>query len=202
MNKKEALEEYLGEPVKEYDYEEYGLSTFETESNEVYVVGTYDECLYAAKKEIENIFDDVGFEAYSDEFKNQILEYHDYINWDKADELYKEDLEEVTNNMTSEELAEELGKEDYEKAWENYFYEDLVDEYVNKMIDNWADAIEYFEDMLGSDKTLEFLANNDALDLDEMYDSVIASDGIANSLARYDGKEIALSGDLFAYRVE
>ena len=72
----------------------------------------------------------------------------------------------------------------------------LVDIYLDG-IDNYADE---FRSIYGDNEFLTAIKKRDLVDLDKVVEEAIDVDGIAHFIARYDGEEIELNDDLFAYR--
>ena len=177
----EKLAEYLEEPVENFK-EGYGENIVEnTETGEEYFVGTYDESYEAARQDIEDVFDDLGLEAFTPWFQTWILD-------NAFDEDYFEDF-----------LEEER----------DYFTNTEPDEESLKIIDQYEDnPIAYFKEYLFDEKTFNEMLKDaikkdkDLLDMEVVVDKAIEEDGIAHFIARYDGEEIELDDDLFAYRID
>ena len=54
----------------------------------------------------------------------------------------------------------------------------------------------------GLDEVTRFAKENNAIDWDAVYDDVIDTDGIAHFVASYDGEELELDDDFYAYRID
>ena len=78
--------------------------------------------------------------------------------------------------------------EDINADFDDFEYSD-IDEYISNFGEKASDAFSY-----------DFVRAY--VNLDELGEFVVDTDGIANSLARYDGIEVELPNDLYAYRVD
>ena len=112
-------------------------------------------------------------DAYRDEDK---IDWLQKWNWPGVDE---------------ESLCEDLGDDpsDYEEG-ETIYKPSSISEYLDNM--GFSQASNAF--------SWDFLRAY--VDLDELGEFVVDTDGIANGLARYDGIEVELPNDLYAYRVD
>ena len=77
--------------------------------------------------------------------------------------------------------------EDINADFDDFEYDD-IDEYISDFGAKASEAFSY-----------DFVKAY--IDMRELGEFVVDGDGIANGLARYDGKEIDLGNDLLAYRV-
>ena len=158
-----------------------------------YKILTDDEAEEEFKSYQENFFDDIGLSGYSKSFQYWIKEnaldrsYFDDIVRESM-ESYIEDIKYDGEDRLSEEM-EDAGVETEE-------------EYLEYLIDNAGDSIEYFEDNFGSDYLDETLEKNPWLiDLDKVIEEIKSWDG-RGCLAYYDDVELELDNDYFAYRVD
>ena len=78
--------------------------------------------------------------------------------------------------------------EDINADFDDFEYSD-IDEYISNFGEKASDAFSY-----------DFVRAY--VNLDELGEFVVDTDGIANSLARYDGIAVELPNDLYAYRVD
>ena len=77
--------------------------------------------------------------------------------------------------------------EDINADFDDFEYDD-IDEYISDFGEKASEVFSY-----------DFVKSY--IDMRELGEFVVDNDGIANGLARYDGKEIDLGNDLLAYRV-
>ena len=74
--------------------------------------------------------------------------------------------------------------------------------YLEYLIDNAGDSVEYIVDNFGEDYLDDILKNNPWLiDLDAVIEEIKSWDG-RGCLAYYDGEELELDNDYFAYRID
>lgn len=175
--KKSKLADYLG--VDEEEVQTLSDDRFEVDEAE-YLVCDEDEAYNYASEDIQNTFDDLGLDSFSEEFREYIFIY--YLDKDWIEDVIKEDL----YNMFEDD-------EDIPS--------DKIDEYVNNRFDEIDDPIEYLIDEYGYEFLNNLIYDNPGiLDMKKVIDACIDTDGIAHFIAYYDGKEIDLGDGLFAYR--
>ena len=141
----------------------------------------------------KNFFDDIGFSGYSESFKYWIKE--NALDKDYFDDIVRESMEMYIEDIKYE--GEDRLLEEMEDAGV-----ETEEEYLEYLIDNAGDSIEYFEDNFGSDYLDETLEKNPWLiDLDKVIEEIKSWDG-RGCLAYYDGEELELDNDYFAYRID
>lgn len=189
-----------------YDYTD---NLFETEDGEEYLVVTEEEAYEAAKDDIINFIDDLGIGGFTPGFQDWILEnavdtdfLYDYVREDYDNYVY--DIEDEPDDEYGTRLAAEcvenglVSEEDFEDG-EYVGDEDLGELLVTYLVDQVDDYREWFVSNFGKDELNRVLQDAN-LDYDAIVDECISWDGIAHFIARYDGEEIELENDLFAYR--
>lgn len=189
-----------------YDYTD---NLFETEDGEEYLVVTEEEAYEAAKDDIINFIDDLGIGGFTPGFQDWILEnavdtdfLYDYAREDYDNYVY--DIEDEPDDEYGTRLAAEcvenglVSEEDFEDG-EYVGDEDLGELLVTYLVDQVDDYREWFVSNFGKDELNRVLQDAN-LDYDAIVDECISWDGIAHFIARYDGEEIELENDLFAYR--
>ena len=107
-----------------------------------------------------------------------------WINLEKVIDRFEEEIQEIQENPDGD------------------FPDDLVERTAQERLDEVRpDVIGYLEDMgVDINEVIE-----DFIDLDELIDEVISSDGRSHNLATYDGdeEEVTIDGeDYFVYRIE
>lgn len=158
-----------------------------------YKILTDDEAEEEFASYQKDLFDDMGLSGFFISFQTWIKEnaldkdyFDDFVR--KSMEMYIEDVK----YEGEERLAEEMEDADVETE----------EEYLEYLIDNAGDSIEYFEDNFGGDYLDEILQNNPWLiDLDKVIEEIKSWDG-RGCLAYYDGEELELDNDYFAYRID
>lgn len=214
-----ALAEYLGIDTSEisntYDYE------YETPEGD-YLVVTEDEAEELAKEDIRNLFDELGLESFTSSFRDWIIMnaldnewFEDAVR--ESYEAYVEDIEDEASSMGYENrLIEEmhdhqvLSDDDFEidedgepnlgELKEGIDIDDLKEEFIDLLVENAGNAVDYCGDNFGWDWVAEMASQHNLIDLEEVVDQCIYEDGIAHFIARYDGEEIELENGLYAYR--
>ena len=178
--KKSKLADYLG--VDEEEIEEVDENHFNFEDAE-YLVCTSDEAYNYASEDIQNTFDDLGLDAFTQGFQNFIIDNCMDLDW--FEDLVKEDIE---YNVNDNEEYEHLSSEER-------------DELIDKLYDDVDDLVSYISDHYGRDYLNELIQDNPGcIDMNKVIDACIDEDGIAHFISYYDGEEIELGDDLFAYR--
>lgn len=192
-------------------------------SGEEYLVVDEDEAYELAKQDIESLVDDIGLDSFTLSFREWI--YNNAVDRDwfedalrESQEYYVNDIEEETYgqdkfaNRLIEELYEngfltdadfsldENGELDYMTLMPEVDLDQLKEEYVDYLVENAGDPIEYYVDNFGSDSFTQVCEQNMLIDWDKVADECIDVDGVAHFLARYDGIEHDLGDGLFAYR--
>lgn len=218
--RRKALADYLGIDIE--DVEVAGDGEFETPEGD-YLVLTEDEAYDRALDDIQATIEDMGLSAFTDEFRDYILnnlldDYHIKEEVIVKDyESYAEEIEQESSDKFENRLIEELYEngflhdgdfEDGEDGKDYYRLKPSVD-LEDKKYDyaKWLaeDVIVYdwLYDTFGGDEEAmaRWLDENGYIDWDEVKEQCIRADGVAHFIAYYDGKEIELEGDLYAYRI-
>lgn len=202
MDKKEALEKYLGVEVTENDY-----GSFETEDGEEWRVYDEDEANQAVKEDIENFIDGVGITGFTPEFRDWI--YENAIDEDFFYDAVKEDIESYVYDISddTERMLEEAKQFDLlgEDATEEDLYDGIDEDLVEKMLDDIDDYADYIKSNFGDGFFNDFVNKNASIDTDAVAEEAIDWDGRGHYLAGYDGKEIELDDgngyiEYYAYR--
>lgn len=166
-----SLEKYFNKPMKQSEWDE---NVYETDDGEEYLVATEDQAYEYAKDEIKNVWDDLGLESFTDNFREWILENA------------------VDQDFVNQVLDEEI---DY---YEGEGEDDMV-EYI-KEVKEKGTGLDYLKELYGDRDFSKWLEEHDAIDLDKVADEAISWDGVAHFISSYDGKEHDLGNGLYAYR--
>ena len=157
-----------------------------------YKVLTDEEAEEKFKSYQEDLFDDMGLSGYSESFQTWIKE--NALDKDYFDDIVRVDCEDYIEDIKydgEDRLLEEMKNVDVETE----------EEYLEYLIDNAGDSIEYIKNNFGSYYLDEILQNQPWLiDLDTVIEEIKSWDG-RGCLAYYDGEELELDNDYFAYRV-
>lgn len=194
---------------------------FETPEGDYYVV-TEEEAEELAKEDIRSLYDDLGLDSFTDYFRDWIIMNALDNDWfeeavRESMEYYVEDIEDEASSMGYENrLIEEmhdhqvLSDDDFEidedgepnlrELKEGIDIDDLKEEYIDLLVENAGNAVDYCGDNYGWDWVADMASQNNLIDFEEVVDQCIYEDGIAHFIARYDGEEIELENGLYAYR--
>lgn len=192
-DKRKALANYLDVDVEDV-VQTYDENNFEVQSTgEEYIVADYDTAYDLAEQDVINTIDDLGIDAFTPYFQEWIMDYAVKEDWFKdalaeSQRYYYEDMDE-------DEFIEVCKENNISPDDENAI-DELVDIYLDG-IDDYADE---FRSAYGDSEFSTAVKENDLIDLDKVVEEAISVDGIAHFIAGYDGEEIELNDDLFAYR--
>ena len=158
-----------------------------------YKVLTDDEAEEKFKSYQENLFDDMGLNGYSESFQAWIKE--NALDKDYFDDIVRESMEMYIEDVKYEDeerLLEEIKDAEVETE----------EEYLEYLIDEAGDSIEYVTDNFGQDY-LDYILQNKPwlIDLDTVIEEIKSWDG-RGCIACYDGEELELDNDYFAYRID
>lgn len=196
--RKKALAEYLDIYIEDVEDSSYNDSIFETSYGD-YLVCTYDEAYELAVEDIKGCMDELGFDCFTESFREHIVDaYVDKKNL--ADIVYYDLYFGLFDDLSEDELKDYCEYLDVLYEGEDTIKDDLVSSYMEKYgYDD--DPVEYYRDFMTEKELYMFLQDNGYLDEDGICDEAIEFDGIAHFIASYDGEEIELNDDLYAYRV-
>lgn len=218
--RRKALADYLGIDVE--DVEVAGGHEFDTPEGD-YLVLTEDEAYDRALEDIQGTIDEMGLDAFTENFRDYILnnlldDYHIkeeaivqyYVDY--AEDIEHEPSDEFGNRLIEElyehEILTDDDFEDGEDGKDHYMLKPSVD--LEEKVYEYAQTLsedvivsDWLYDTFGDDveRMSEWLSENGYIDWDEVKRQCIRDDGEAHFIASYDGNEIDLEGDLHAYRI-
>lgn len=213
------LAEYLGVDPSTISQSSYDDKEYETEDGEEYLVLTYDEAQDYARQDIENLVDDIGFEAFSPSFVDWIMwnavEEDAFEEWqEEGNRSYCQDIASESSRGFANRLVEEcydenlISDDDFavsEEDGEPNYEECLIDE--DELVDRYTDylcsresSVDYLRGIYGDRDLADIVIRENAIDMDVVVDECISMDGLAHFIARYDGDEIDLGNGYYAYR--
>lgn len=145
------------------------------------------------------IMEHVDAEDAEDRFR----EMYNKQNTGYVNDIENEDNEEFTNRLASEMYERDIIT--YEEATdEDFNLEDQKETMVNKMTDesiNEGDyGFEYYKYNFSKEQAFELLKDWNIIDSKSLAESVVTSDGIANTLSGYDGRQVNLDNGMVMYR--
>ena len=184
-----------------------------------YWVGTYDEAYDEAVEEVRQILDDMGLEALSENFREYVVrncvDTSEIENWQRdSNYYYIEDIEEESDSefgnrliqemydegiLTDEDFEEFDGEIDYTTLKEGVDLEAKKEEFLDNLCDR-EDPMDWLEGMYSESEIGKVLEDNGAIDFDAIAQECVDTDGIAHTLASYDGNEIELDDGFYAYK--
>lgn len=215
IEKRDALAEYLGEEG-EIRYMDNDL--FVLPMGGSYLVYTDEEADKAAKDYVSELIDDMGISAFSPEFQNEILTNgSEYVDEDWFEDGQKEYYETYVQDIESEygkyanrlidELVEEgiLSEDDLDengKPNSDIDMDEKKEEYVDHLCNQsgYDSAVDWYIDMVGTDDFSQVAKEHGLFDYDAIAEEVIRLDGRGHLLAPWDGDELELSNDFYAYK--
>lgn len=146
----------------------------------------------------ENLIDDLGINSFSDFGQKYILENFTDTEWfDEArKESYESYIEDIKQESASdtEKFSSRLEEELYEADCEN------EEEYLERLCDDEG-SVTWFKFNFGDDDFKAVVKENDLVNWEGVIEWVKEVDG-RGCLAYYDGEELELENDYYAYRVE
>lgn len=191
MKKIIGLLEYLG-------YEEVDEITITDDETieidgEKYLVLSDDEADKYFEDCQRGLFDEMGLQSYSESFQCWIKE--NALDKDYFDDIVREDFENYIEDIKYD------GEDRLLEEMENAGVE-TEEEFLEYLIDNAGDSIEYVTDNFGNDY-LDTLLNHNPwiIDLDVIIEEIKSWDG-RGTLANYDCEEMDLDNDYYAYRMK
>lgn len=221
FSEEEILEMINNDGVSTYSGDAYGYGDWvQIGDMDFYVFDNYDDAYDAAKKDVEELFDDIGFEGFN-------LNMSDYVDADWCYDALKESFEfyvdDIANEISYEydnRLVEEcydnglIDDEDFETDEDGEIdytsctvdEDDLKERYIEWWENNNTveDAIDEFIAQYGEDE-LNYAYKNGSLniDVDRLAEDCVDIDGIAHFISGYDGyeHEVDIDGvDYYVYR--
>lgn len=213
-----TLDDAIAEVATAFQVETQSWSNnyFECNDSEYYVFDDYDEAEEAAKQYVIDLIDDIGYSG--------INGWEDFVDEDifeqamqESNEFYCDDIAYESSSIYESRLVEEcydaglIDDDDFEtdEDGDPNYEECLVDEddlkekLAQYMTDNsgYSYASQWYMDNFGEEDFNEFVKRNNAVDIDELAEYVVRTDGVENSLARYDGRENTYEFDGTTYYI-
>ena len=199
-----------------YVSEGYTDNLYECDEMEFFVFDDWDEANQAAVDDVEHFIEDEHgvkyINGYEDYIDDDAAEFWDTMN--ESNRSYCEDIE--------DEYDDEYGTRLVRECWEANIIsdsdiytdadgevkcsvdtDDLIDLLKSEMNNSWNHPGDWMRDNFGEDEYIRFAEKHDLFDVRELAEYVVRSDGVANTLARYDGYEYRYEfdgTDYFIYR--
>lgn len=214
--RKKALAKYLRVEPGDLVVSDWDSNLF-INGDEEYLVLTEDETYDYIKEYTENLMDELGLDSFIPSFQDWIIDYAidefdfneyyseftdcyiDGIKQEPSSEGYENRLidEMVDNGLLDDDDFEEI---DGVKCVVTKKGDYLKEIYKDYLMDTLEDPVRQYESDFGKEELYRFAKESNSIDIDKIVDGCISLDGTAHFLAGYDGEEIELDNDLFAYR--
>ena len=197
MERIEALAKLLGVEVEDLTTSKYDNRVFDNEEAGEYIVLTEEEAYEEAEESIRSLIEDLGLESFSESCQEWILDTCVDKEW------FDEYLEEYYSNYINDIRDEEAAYEEYETRLDEEMEDagvETEEEFLDCLIDDAGNSIDWYIDCFGYEEFKSVCEECDLIDWDSVIEEVISEDGVANSIATYDGEEQVV-GEYFIYRL-
>lgn len=108
------------------------------------------------------------------------------------------------SDFEDDEDGYEAAKDEYRDKLESEV-DDNIDDFVKSMSDDYDNGLDYWRQNFGSDELAEIINKNNLVDLDEVAEYMVKTDGRGQSIASYDNDEhfisIKYKGDAYDYYI-
>jgi len=217
MLKAKALAEYLGVDVE--DIENTGIDLYKVDGDE-YLVLTDEEATEKAEEEIQNVFDDLGLDSFTDSFKEWIMNncvstgkvydwmldsYRSYVDDIELENDYtfgNRLIQELYDNglLEDEDFEVEDGEILYDELRDSSILDSKKEEYANQLAST-MDPMDWLKEIYSEKDLAKLIVDEDMIDMEALIEECIRLDGRGHFIAYYDGNELDLGNGLFAYQV-
>jgi len=153
--------------------------------------------------------------AYAVEYTKNMLEMEnpfEMISWDNMPggmkayldtDWFADAMRESYEYYVDDIRHEDASSDEYESRLEEEMTEnecETEEDYIDKLCDGWEDPVKWFIDNFGNSELESVARENNLLDIDKVATAVVDTDGVEAQIAGYDGNEVILSNDFYAYR--
>ena len=170
-------------------------NTFEVDGAE-YLVLSEDEREEEFKAYQESLIEDMGLDAFSGWAQDYIID--NFVN----DEWFMEAMREHFEYYISDINEEPADNEEFENRLKEEIFEvgcEDEEDYLNYLCD-LESPIEWFLSNFSQNEFNAIVKEHDLIDWEDVINWVAREDGYS-CLAAYDGEELELQDDLYAYRI-
>ena len=201
MNTQELIEqlaEYRGVEVTDIMQSTFNPNLFVIDGSEEWLVyETEQEAEDAAVEQVKNLLDSEGISFLN--WKYMSANIANFVDTEWFDTAKRESYEQYVEEIRDEWEDDEKTRLDVEM--ENAGCE-TEEDFIDYLCNSWPDSIEWFRSNFGNAE-LDYVAINhpEVVDIDKLAQYVVDTDGVANTLASYDGEEVELY-NCYAYRVD
>lgn len=203
-----ALGRFRGDSYSDVTYYDVDGNRINTDryhgGQEYFVFDNHSDAEAAAIEDVKQLIDDMGLQSFSKSFQETIIDNYIEDDWFESamQEYYQSYAEDISNessddynNRLIEEAIENgvISEDDLDEDGEyKGDYYDLESMFAEEMCgDNagYGSAAEWYRDMVGDEDFKQTVKQHDLIDWDKVAEESVRLDGVANSLARYDGYE-------------
>ena len=199
MNTQELIEqlaEYRGVEVTDIMQSTFNPNLFVIDGSEEWLVyETEQEAEDAAVEQVKNLLDSEGISFLN--WKYMSADIADFVDTEWFETTKREFYEQYVEDIRDEWEDDDITRLDVEM--ENAGCE-TEEDFIDYLCNSWPDSIEWFRSNFGNAE-LDYVAINhpEVVDIDKLAQYVVDTDGVANTLASYDGEEVELY-NCYAYR--
>ena len=204
-DEKLALAEFKGVDVDEIE-DGYTDHVYEVDGEE-YWVSDYDTAYDEAVEECEQTFDEMGLESVTESTQEYFLENEEYCSYPWEEDMHESNLayaQDIDSESGYDGYATRLVAEAIERkvikdkdCFENddgeLDYDDkdeLAEMFADNLDDDYDSMSKWFDSLYGRGWAREMADTlKNYMDYEECAKYVVDTDGVANTLARYDGRE-------------
>lgn len=170
-----------------------------------FIVGTEDECFEWAKEDTLRLYEESGFDAFGEDIKNRILSNLDIMNEDRVYSWMEDDIITLVRDFESEKGRVKKELKNRGVNTKGMDEDDMSEALIDKMLEEW-EPLEYLDEFvihsMDSDSMRKYMEHFGFINEDAMAEYLVNNESsVPNQLASYDGEEIDLGNDLYAYRV-
>ena len=197
MERIEALAKLLKVEVEDLTTSKYDERTFENKEAGEYIVLTEEEAYEEAEESIKDTIEECGIESFSECFQEWILDTCVEKEW------FDEYLEEYYLNYIDDIRDVKAIYEEYETRLDEEMEDvgvETEEEFLYYLIECAGNSIDWYIDCFGYEDFKTTCEENDLIDWDSVIEEVISEDGLAHSIATYDGKQYEVD-KYFIYRL-
>ena len=197
MERIEALAKLLQVEVEDLTTSKYDNRVFENENAGEYIVLTEEEAYDAAEENLREIIEECGLESFSECYQEWILDTCVDKEWfdEYIEEYYTYYIDDIRDAKADYEEYETRLEEEMDEAGV-----ETEEEFLDYLIEDAGNSIDWYIDCFGYEEFESVCEDCDLIDWDSVIEEVISEDGVAHSIATYDGKEYEI-GEYFIYRL-
>lgn len=179
--------------VKESQYDE----NIYVVDGEEYLILTDEEADETHREYIKSFIEDCGITGFT-EFAQEYI-YENCMDSSWFDEAMKESFESYVEDIRNEESDNGFKNRLVEEMYDNGCEDE--DSYVEYLCSSYENGIQWYRENFGDTDFASIVNEHCSLDIDKISEFCIEYDGRGHSLSSYDGHELELDDEYYAYRV-